>query len=236
MKPELFDWEEFQHGGYCPADGFYELDFSNNHHRPFKEKYRVRLYKDGPLEISATPYQDPALARSLKEQMGLDFRLLSDCTGIVFRTFDGAVIRKSGIEGVTMFLLDHQHKVALHPRREVVTYYGPHAWPAGGAEFTVKVPDKQRAKKLKWALSDAIKLGFTYFQLDGKQSCGGVSLDAFMEAFLTGKASLDNLTPEKNPQALWELGHAVANRCIDSRLNRWSEHTVETTQIRFEVK
>lgn len=234
MNHKLFDWENFPHEGRGYSE--YSIDFESNEHRPYKQMECVRLYKDGPVEIFRAPYRQPEIVSKLKHHFDLDFRLLSDLGELTLHTHDWTPVRKGSIEGVEMVLLDWRHRVVISPRwrdENVVRYYSPYSWPAGGAEISVGIPDKARAKKLKVVLHGTLALAHTYYTTtDGVRSATQPSADEWVASFLKGECSYE-LNPGEHSLTLWQLGQHVHNRTIDTALSRWTERKETVRHLRF---
>ena len=93
MNKTCFDWENFPNNrGYSE----YNLDFSSQPPRTYKQCDFVTLYNGGPLEIYGNPYRDPEQLVRVHRELGLDFRLWSNMANLQLFTPDWRPIRKGG--------------------------------------------------------------------------------------------------------------------------------------------
>ena len=125
----------------------YQVDFSTNSHRRFKEEIQgVRVYENGLVEIAPYVYRHPDLRYQLRSKYNMEFLNPYEVRGFKYFSPERKLVRKDWVER-EFYLYDFRHNMMV---RTPACFYGDHARLIGEpiriAEYRKADGDAFRAK------------------------------------------------------------------------------------------
>jgi len=175
MERHKVTYENFAHrpNGYS-ADNPYAYDFTDitAPPQPYKQDECIKMYPNGRMEILDLGYMKPDIRYKLR-QYGVDSVLKSEMRNVTFHMADGRRVFRHHIDG-DIFLRDEQRQLVKMVGRQgggfpPITFYGPHAYPSGGKDIPVTVPDKAAERAYTEEIKDVLAFAKTYATLSDEQ-------------------------------------------------------------------
>tara|TARA_R110000868_G_scaffold375165_1_gene639650 strand:- start:892 stop:1584 length:693 start_codon:yes stop_codon:yes gene_type:complete len=159
-------------------DGEYGLDWRSEPPRKYKMVYRgIRVYENGPIEVSNQGARNPDWRHMAYNVAGLDFRLATDLKGCTLvDPTTGLTVSKGLIEGDAPLLFHHElNRLYYVHDWDTIQFLSEHAQPIPAKPVTWMVRDKAKEATVREVLKPYIDLGVTLYTLN-RESHGAMYL------------------------------------------------------------